>query len=100
MKCMVVICVVFRKEPIRKQHKIQNRPRCIVPFSESDPQFASTTLQDIDSLPWEKYQDSGFDFNLGKCSIPLENITSLDVEQNPTENSSSSSNGLIVGTYK
>ncbi|CAH8665704.1 Heat shock factor protein 2 [Schistosoma haematobium] len=74
----------YTKEPIRKQHKIQNRPRCIVPFSESDPQFASTTLQDIDSLPWEKYQDSGFDFN-------------LDVEQNQTENSSSSSNGLIVG---
>ncbi|CAH8651927.1 unnamed protein product [Schistosoma margrebowiei] len=74
----------YTKEPIRKQHKIQNRPRCIVPFSESDPQFASTTLQDIDSLPWEKYQDSGFDFN-------------LDVEQNQTENSSGSSNGLIVG---
>ncbi|CAH8658194.1 unnamed protein product [Schistosoma bovis] len=74
----------YTKEPIRKQHKIQNRPRCIVPFSESDPQFTSTTLQDIDSLPWEKYQDSGFDFN-------------LDVEQNQTENSSSSSNGLIVG---
>nr|AAC39028.1 heat shock transcription factor [Schistosoma mansoni] len=74
----------YKKEPIRKQHKIQNRPRCIAPFAESDPQFVSTTLQDIDSLPWEKYQDSGFDFN-------------LDVEQNQTENSRSSSNGLIVG---
>ncbi|CAH8670061.1 unnamed protein product [Schistosoma rodhaini] len=87
----------YKKEPIRKQHKIQNRPRCIAPFAESDPQFVSTTLQDIDSLPWEKYQDSGFDFNLGECSIPLEKITSLDVEQNQTENSRSSSNGLIVG---
>ncbi|CAH8578295.1 unnamed protein product [Schistosoma turkestanicum] len=87
----------YQKEPIRKQHKIQNTPRRIIPYAESDSQFASTTLRDIDSLPWEKYQDSGFDFNLDECSVPLEKITSLEGEQNQTENPDSSSNGLIIG---
>ncbi|KAK4476302.1 hypothetical protein MN116_001504 [Schistosoma mekongi] len=89
----------YKKEPIKKQHKTQNTPSCIIPFVENDPQFVSTNLQlqNIDSLPWEKYQDSGFDFNLDECSIPLEKITNLDIEQNQTENSNIPSNGLIVG---
>nr|ANS56393.1 heat shock transcription factor [Schistosoma japonicum] len=89
----------YRKGPIKKQHKTQNTSTCIIPFVENDPQFVSTNLQlqNIDSLPWEKYQDNGFDFNLDECSIPLEKITNLDIEQSQTENSNISPNGLIVG---
>ncbi|CAH8622477.1 unnamed protein product [Heterobilharzia americana] len=85
-----------RQEKLSKVVPIS--PNCTTPFLEGDSGLVSTTLQDIDSLPWEKDQDGGFDFNLDECAIPLEKIMSLDINHSQTENSSSSSSGLITGS--
>ncbi|CAH8868407.1 unnamed protein product [Trichobilharzia szidati] len=88
-----------KKKTQQNQSKgVASTPDCISAFADNDSSFVSANLQDIDSLPWEKDQESSFDFNLDECTIPLENNSPLGIDQTQTENSNSSSSGFITGS--
>nr|CAH8868380.1 unnamed protein product [Trichobilharzia regenti] len=88
-----------KKKTQRNRSKVvAGTPDCISAFADSDSSFVSANLQDIDSLPWEKDQEGGFDFSLDECTIPLENNSPLGIDQTQTENSNSSSSGFNISS--